>query len=314
MRGVPFTGGWRNVIGPVSPNERGRAEGDSKLQWSNSGAVTRRGYSAVDFVLSIEGEDNVPGRAIIPAEPHRGVVLIAHQTTEPETIGSAEAFGIKGDEQLAYGEELASEGFVVIGVDYPGFGSYQVDPYKLGYESVLAKAIWNHVCLANCVKKEWPAISSKVGIIGHSLGGTNAVMLSAYSSEPVAVVCSAGLGSFAEFAEYHGGSLERWSRSDKYMPKIADIYENNPANLDFDFGDLAERIYPAGIFFSAPIDDDIFPINSARKAVGQFIDYYLKNKSPDNVVVHFPDVSHRFPEIERKKSYAFLKRHILNAQ
>ena len=78
-----------------------------------------------------------PEAAGAGAKPRRPAMLCLHQTV---AIGKDEPIGLGGKPNLHYAMELARRGYVAIAPDYPGFGEYKIDVYKMGYASATMKA------------------------------------------------------------------------------------------------------------------------------------------------------------------------------
>ena len=96
----------------------------------------------------------------------------------------------------------------------------------------------------------------RIGAIGHSLGGHNAMFTAAFDERIKAVVSSCG---FCSFAKYYGGNLTGWT-SDRYMPRIATVYGKDPKKVPFDFTDVLIAIAPRAVLAVAPVKDDNFAV------------------------------------------------------
>src|SRR5438477_54461 len=57
----------------------------------------------------------------------------------------------------------------------------------------------------------------RIGCIGHSLGGHNAIFTAFFDDRIKVVVSNCG---FTSFPKYYGGKLKGWT-SDRYMPRIS---------------------------------------------------------------------------------------------
>ena len=293
--------GWQQLLGPITPEERGRCRGAVHVDWHESSLAIGRPVEPSEFVLHVDETDSVRGIAMQPEGTPRGIAIAMHQTTDPPTHGVSEPFGISGDPELRYGRELAERGYVALGVNYPGFGGYECDVYSLGYASVSAKGIWNHACLLRAAQARWPELP--VVVIGHSLGGTNALLFSWWDVRPMVTVCSAALTMFPEFALRHGNTLSRWSRREKYMPRIADMYGNDPHRLPTDFDDILRSICPRPLFATIATQDDIFPVGGARRAADAAKRAYGNSTK---CVIREYDAPHSFPAQARFEAYRFI--------
>ena len=253
----------------------------------------RDGCSIKLVSFASEAGDRVPACLLMPLERNRRLpaVVCLHQTT---AIGKAEPAGLGGKPNLHYALELARLGFAAIAPDYPGFGSYRYDPYAHGYVSATMKGIWNHMRAVDLLQSLPEVEPDKIGAIGHSLGGHNALFLAAFDARVAAVVTSCG---FTSFRRYMGGDLSGWSHRG-YMPRIASEYGKSPDRMPFDFRDVLEAISPRPVFVSAPKMDSNFDPAGVDEAVANL----------PHVTLRHPDTGHDFPPEVRKESYEFLHR------
>jgi len=225
-----------------------------------------------------------------------------HQTTR---IGKAEPAGVGGKSNLHYALDLAERGFVTLAPDYPNFGDYSFDPYAHGYASATMKGISNHQRAVDLLQSLPEVNPDQIGVIGHSLGGHNSLFVAVFDSRIKAVVSSCG---FTSFAKYKGGNLAGWSHGG-YMPRIADVYHNSPAEMPFDFSELLGSLAPRAVFISAPVGDDNFDVSGVRDCVAAALPVYGKiYKRAQNLKVVYPPGGHDFPPQAREAAYAFLAR------
>jgi dienelactone hydrolase len=252
------------------------------------------------------GEDRVSAFLLTPKDLRRGIkvpgILCLHQTTP---MGKAEPAGLGGKPNLHYALELAERGYVTLAPDYPNFGDYKFDSYAHGFASATMKAIFNHRRAIDLLQSLPEVDPDRIAVIGHSLGGHNALFLAAFDPRLKAVVTSCG---FTSFAKYKGGNLAGWSHKG-YMPRIADIYGNDPARMPFDFTELLASLAPRPVFISAPVDDDNFAVSGVRDCVAAALVVYQKiYQAGRNLQVIYPSGGHDFPPQARESAYEFLAR------
>ena len=267
--------------------------------------IRRRKITFVSQV--VEGKpDRVPAYLLIPNALREGqsapAVLCLHQTT---SIGKAEPAGLGGISDLHYALELARLGYVTLAPDYPGYGDYQIDPYAMGYASATMKGILNHRRAIDLLQSLPEVDAGRIGVIGHSLGGHNALFLTAFEPRVRAVATSCG---FNAFSHYYGGDLKGWSHQG-YMPRIARLYGSDASRMPFDFTELLGILAPRPVFISAPVGDHNFAIAGVRECIESALPVYQRLfNSPDRLVARHPEVGHQFPAPVRQETYEFFDR------
>ena len=249
-----------------------------------------------------ENQDRVPAYLLVPTarSGKLAAVLCLHQTTR---IGKAEPAGLGGNPNLSYAAELAALGYVTLAPDYPNFGDYTFDPYDNGYTSATMKGIWNHIRAIDLLTSLPDVDPHRIGVIGHSLGGHNALFVAAFDDRIAAAVSSCG---FTSFAKYKGGDLTGWSHRG-YMSLIAVVYGRDPARMPFDFSGVLAAIAPRPVFINAPVQDTNFDVTGVDDSVRAALPVFTRIFSlPDAIVVRHPDAPHDFPPEVRHASYDFL--------
>src|SRR6185503_13560568 len=185
-------------------------------------------------------------------EGHKApAILCLHQTT---AIGKMEPAGLGPKANLHYALHLAQRGYVTLAPDYPSFGEYQYDFSDPMYASGSMKAICDNIVAIDVLVGLPQVDGERIGCIGHSLGGHNAIFTAVFETRIKAVVSNCG---FTSFPKYYGGKLKGWT-SNRYMPRISSIYNNNPKQVPFDFPELIGAIAPRAFLAVAPLHDDNF--------------------------------------------------------
>ncbi len=231
----------------------------------------------------------------------RPAALCLHQTTPR---GKDQPAGLTSDPELSYALELARRGFITLAPDYPGYGEDKSDPYSFGYESATMKGIWNHIRAVDVLVSLPEVDAERIVAIGHSLGGHNSIFVALFDPRIKAVVTSCGFNSFAK---YKGGDLTGWSHKG-YMPRIAAVYEKDPAKIPFDFTELLAALAPRPIFINAPLGDSNFEVSGVVDCVEAARPVYALLGEEEGIVVEHPDTGHNFPSEIRLKAYEFLER------
>ena len=149
--------------------------------------------------------------------------------------------------------------------------------------------------------------AGRIGCIGHSLGGHNAIYTAAFEKRISAVAVSC---SFDSFPDYYDGNEKNWVFErgwcqTRYMPRLAE-YRGRLADIPFDFPELLGALAPRPVFVSTPKGDHNFRWKSAHRCTEAAGKVYSLLKSKDNLVVRHPECAHDFPKEIRESAYEFL--------
>jgi dienelactone hydrolase len=300
VRRAHILGHLQAVMGPMPGAERRVLLDVRVLEEFDEPTFVRRKIS-----YASEPADRVPAWLLIPKNPPgRGpgpAMLCLHQTV---AIGKDEPVGLGGRSNLHYARELAERGYVAIVPDYPNFGDHKVDPYALGYLSASMKAIWDNMRAVDLLSSVAEVAPERIGVIGHSLGGHNAIFTAVFDERLKAVVSSCG---FTSMPRYYGGKLAGWSHRG-YMPRIASVYGLDSARLPFDFPELIGALAPRGFFTNSPTRDANFDLEGVKNCVASARPVYQLHGADDRLKAVHPDAEHDFPSDQRRAAYEFLDR------
>ena len=298
LRRAHILAGMRQAMGPMPDSSRRVPLAVSVVSQTETDKYLRR---RINF--SPEPDDTVPAWLLIPKDltGPAAAMLCLHQTTG---IGKGEPAGLGGKDNLHYAHELAERGYVCIVPDYPSFGDYKFDfaSQAAGYQSGSMKAIWNNIRAIDVLEAMPEVDRDRIGAIGHSLGGHNALFTAAFEQRIRAVVTSCG---FTAFHHYYGGKLAGWTSS-RYMPRIRDVYENDPDQVPFDFYEVLAAIAPRGVYINAPLGDSNFDVAGVRKVVEQVGGVYRVLEAGEQLRAVYPDSGHDFPPAVRTEAYDWL--------
>jgi dienelactone hydrolase len=255
------------------------------------------------LTFAVEKGDRVPAYLLIPQGTGEKLpaVLCLHQTVK---TGKAEPAGLGQSENLRYAVHLAERGYVTLAPDYPSFGEYEYDFARSGYRSGSMKAVWNNMRAVDLLQSLPEVDRERIGCIGHSLGGHNTMFTAAFDTRIKALVSNCG---FTSFPKYYGGNLKGWT-SDRYMPRIASVYELKPARMPFDFSEVVAAFAPRAFLASAPLHDDNFEVSGVRDVMKAALPVYQLLGAPDKLTANYPDCGHDFPPEARRIAYAWLDR------
>jgi pimeloyl-ACP methyl ester carboxylesterase len=288
----------QEVMGPLPGGER-RVPLDVRLVET----VDEPGYVRKKITFASEPGDRVPAWLLVPkgGPARKPAALCLHQTN---TIGKDEPAGLGGKPYSFYAKELAERGYVTIAPDYPNFGEYRLDAYALGYASASMKAIWNNMRALDLVASLDEVDPGRIGVIGHSLGGHNAIFTALFDPRLQAVVSSCGFNSFPY---YYKGNIAGWSHKG-YMPRLKDVYHLELEEVPFDWPELIGALAPRAFFTNSPTHDDNFAVEGVKVCIASAAPIYQLLGVHDRLQAVHPDAEHSFPEPLRAAAYEFLDR------
>lgn len=227
-------------------------------------------------------------------------VLCLHQTTK---IGKGEPAGLGGQANLQYALHLAQRGFVTLAPDYPSFGEHAWDFDKAGYVSGTMKAIWDNMRAVDLLQALPEVDAERIGCIGHSLGGHNAMFSAAFEPRLKVIVSSCG------FTRFHKDDMPSWTGK-VYMPRIAAVYKNDANRLPFDFTEVVGAFAPRPFLACAAVHDADFDVSGVRDTIAVAKPIYELYGKSDRLQAYYPDCKHDFPADARKTAYEFLDRYL----
>lgn len=227
--------------------------------------------------------------------------MLALHPTHP--MGKGDTAGLSARKNRSYGLELAERGYVVLVPDYPSFGDDKDYDFENDrYVSGTMKGIFNHMrcvdylCSLDMVDRE------RIGVIGHSLGGHNAMFVGVFDTRLNVIVSSCG---WTPFHDYYGGNIAGWT-SDRYMPRLRDAYKLDADLVPFDFYEVVAALAPRAFFSNSPLHDDNFDVKGVRKAARAAAKVYRLLGAAERLQVRYPDAGHDFPPEVREEAYRFI--------
>ncbi len=264
------------------------------------------GYTRLTLSYAVDENDRVPAYLYLPVgrpNDERRPGILALHPTGPMGKGIVDDAGPKPNR--GYGRELAQRGYVVLAPDYPSFGDYKAYDFNADkYVSGTMKAIVNHMRGVDLLQSRAEVDPQRIGAIGHSLGGHNAMFVGAFDERINVIVSSCG---WTPFHEYYGGKIAGWT-SDRYMPRLKDVYELNADKVPFDFYEVVAALAPRAFFSVSPVSDSNFDVAGVRKAEPVAREVFKLLAAADNLQIKYPDCEHDFPDDMRQASYAFMDR------
>ena len=278
-------------------------------QETDGGAYVRR-----SITYAAEPGSRVPAYLLIPKEAlgskKKLPAMLALHPTDMKYGHRVVAEELRANYR-AYGRDLVERGYVVLAPAYPIMAGYQPDLKALGYQSGTMKAIWDNLRGVDLLESLPFVRKGKLGAIGHSLGGHNAIYTAVFEPRIRVLVSSCGFDSFLDYEDgnpIHWQPERGWCQT-RYMLKLAD-YRGRLAEIPFDFHELIGALAPRPVFVNAPLRDDNFRWQSVDQVLRAAAAVYRLYGVPQNLVVEHPDCAHDFPPGVREAAYRFLDQHL----
>jgi len=276
-------------------------------------------------------QDNAPANAKskISAAPHESLqtklpaVLAIHQHNGEFHLGKAEpaAWDINGkipqlNPMYAYGRDLVAKGYVALCPDLlcfeerfdPHFGKAQDTSAGASHEifeftkrvqhgsSLQAKYLHDMSVAIDILCSLDYVDTSRIGVIGHSLGGQTSLYTTWYDTRVKAGVSSCGFGTMETIINNkinHNKAM--------YIPGFS-VYA--------DTYDILCDIAPRAFAFTSGIKDDIFPIDGVRIIEEKAKKQYASLDAPDKLLTHIFNGGHSFDNEAKQKVYSFIDREL----
>lgn len=267
----------------------------------------------------VEPGDRIPAFLFIPKDidtSRRPGIFAHHQHAGQYHLGKSEVAGLAGHPEQAYALELAARGYVVLAPDALAFEErgalagtldtpasqtpgQQLERFeftkRLLYGSSLqSKYLWDMQRGLDYLQSLTEVDPYRLGCIGHSLGGQQALFLAAMDERVIATISSCGFASMRavlrdgidhNFAAYVPGWLTHG-----------------------DVGDLLTEVAPRAFLALNGESDRIFPVDGLHTSFEIARDAYAAQNAADRLDLGVYPGGHGFTDPMRERAYAWLDR------
>jgi len=284
------------------------------------------GYTGHVISYNLEQNECVRSILLVPdnvsAETGKSPAILAiHQHNNEYHLGKAEpaAWDINGkitdlDPMYAYGRDLVRRGNVVLCPDLlcfeerrdPHFGNTNDDGYSNEMfeftkrvqkgSSLQAKYLHDMSVAIDVLCTLDYVDSSKIGVIGHSLGGQTSLYTTWFDTRIKVGVSSCGFSTISTIIRdkvNHNKAM--------YIPGFstyADTYDT--------LCDIAPRAFA----FTSGITDALFPIDGVREIAEKAEEKYAELGVSDKLLTHIFDGGHCFDDESKEKVYGFIDKEL----
>ena len=187
--------------------------------------------------------------------------LLVHQTAAE---GKRESMGMAGNTSLAFAHDLAKRGYITLASDsitagerIDAFGAFDTRGHYLRHPdlSAMGKMLFDAQRALDMLVNTEGVDLDRIGVIGHSLGAEEALMLAAFDARVRATASSCGYATLAAEANRLRWARDQWF---SYMPKLRPLLQNGRLPC-WDWGDVVRLVAPRALFQHTTRDDRIFP-------------------------------------------------------
>ncbi len=210
--------------------------------------------------------DRVSAWYFLPEESNDNPAVLCLHDRVPQ--GKDEPSAISGDPHLAFAQHYAELGYVTLAPDcitagnrissrkapYNSEAFYKDNPKK----SLLGKMLADHMRCVDVLSEAPEVDPARIGVIGHGLGGTNALLLSAFDERIRACVSSCGFTMLSEDT-----NPNRWLEDEgmSLLPKLEAAIAKG--DYPFDWDQLLAMIAPIPNLLITALNDDVLSNTSS---------------------------------------------------
>lgn len=248
---------------------------------------------------------NVKGK--IPA------MIALHQHAGEFYLGKSEPAGLSKNKMYHYGLDLCLRGYVVLCPDHLGFEDRRPPEYERnenphiqdgGYERFLfckyinegstlqTKYLWDLARGLDLLEGLEYVDRNRIGVIGHSLGGQEAMWLTWFDKRIKAAICSCGIGQLKTI--FRDKITHNFAMFTFGLGKVCDV------------ADLVCDIAPRAFMMINGSEDEIFPIDGVEEIIGQARDRYESINAGDKFCSIIFEGDHSFPNNAKSSAYEWL--------
>jgi dienelactone hydrolase len=266
---------------------------------------------------AVEPGERVPAFIFLPkaASTRHPAILCHHQHGGEFPVGKDGPAGLGSDSSQHYALELARRGYVTLVFDALCFNERQdatgrlkggdYERYEAMYRitegrSLQGKYVWDARRALDYLETRPEVDVSRLGMIGHSLGGQETLFTTAIDTRIRAAVSSCGFGSLP--------TLKRDRINHNYALFVPGLANNGG------YGAVLSLIAPRPYFVVARTDDPIFPKDGIEETVAAARSAYAVPGAADRLATFYEPGVHAFSPTMRAAAYAWLDRWLAPTQ
>jgi len=276
-------------------------------------SVPKDGYTQHTVRYNVEPGERITAYLLLPEslKEKNPAILAIHQHNNEYHIGKSEVIGEGGSAMYRYGVELCQRGYVVLAPDLLCFEDRIKDEFRGQHESrrmferfEFCRYILNGACLQTKYLHDLSVAvdilegleyvdKSRIGTVGHSLGGQEATWMMWYDKRLAAGVSSCGIGQVDTIIR------------DNISHNLA-LYVPNFQNIG-DVSDIVCGIAPRPFFMTSGLyDGELFPVDGVKKIIKNAEDKYRELNAESKFRGIVFDGGHSFADDMKQEVYSWL--------
>lgn len=269
---------------------------------------------------NVEPDERISAYLLVPKnlKDKNPAIIASHQHNDEFQAGKSETAGLTKNSAYHYGLDLCLRGYVVLCPDHLGFEDRRPPEFKRfennylegsNYErhifcnyilkgsSLQAKYLSDLVRGVDLLESMSYVDNSRIGVIGHSLGGQEALWLAWYDDRIKVAVSSCGFSQIKNI--------------------IRDGINHNYAMYSFgflkhcDMADIVCALAPKPFLMTNGTEDRIFPLDGAHEIAEAASNAYAKKGYPNNFKPIVFEGAHSFPKEVKVQAYNWLDSFLL---
>jgi cephalosporin-C deacetylase-like acetyl esterase len=266
---------------------------------------------------NVEPDERISAYLLVPKtlKEKNPAIIAPHQHNEEFQVGKSEVAGLTRNSTYHYGLDLCLRGYVVLCPDHLGFEDRRPPGYiryenhyleGMNYERyifckyILKGSSLQAKYLSDLVRgvdllESLPYVDNKrIGVIGHSLGGQEALWLAWYDDRIKVAVSSCGFSQIKNI--------------------IRDGINHNYAMYSFgflkhcDIVDIVCDLSPKPFLMTNGTEDRIFPLDGAYEIAEAASRAYERNGCPDYIKPIVFEGAHSLPKEVKEQAYNWIDR------
>jgi dienelactone hydrolase len=208
-------------------------------------------------------------------------------------------------------QSMVDKGFAVFSYDMLGFGN-RIEEGTRFYNryphwSKLGKMVADVKGAVEALKNLDFIDSTKIFVVGYSLGATVGLYAAALDERIAGVVSIAGFSPMRLNTPEKGTEgIKAFSHMHGLLPRLG-FFVGNEDRIPYDFHEILACIAPRPLMVIAPVMDKDEILQDVGNCVEQARKIYSLYGSPDNIQIFSPDDYNRFSNVMREKTYKWLQ-------